>query len=58
MPGVPTHNNLSEQSIRPLVTRKISRGTHSPEGSETLTGLASLFRTWMAQHLNSSLGQV
>ena len=71
IPGVPAHNNLAERSVRPLVvTRKISGGTRSPKGSETRMGLASLFGTWMAQHLNpfhqclatltmkSSLGQV
>jgi hypothetical protein len=71
VPGVPAHNNLAERSIRPLViARKISGGTRSPKGSETRMGLASLFGTWAAQHLNpfhqclalltskSSLGQV
>jgi transposase len=71
IPGVPSHNNLAERSIRPLVVaRKISGGTRSPKGSQTRMGLASLFGTWMAQHLNpfqqclatltlkSSLGQL
>jgi|SRR5450755_507810 transposase len=71
VPGVPAHNNLAERSVRPLViARKISGGTRSPQGSETRMGLASLFGTWIAQHLNpfhqclaalattSSLGQV
>jgi transposase len=72
IPGVPAHNNLAERSVRPLVVaRKISGGTRSPKGSQTRMGLASLFGTWMAQHLNpfhqclallssssSSLGQV
>jgi transposase len=53
VPGVPAHNNLAERSVRPLViARKISGGTRSPKGSETRMGLASLFGTWMAQHLN------
>jgi transposase len=53
VPGVPAHNNLAERSVRPLVVaRKISGGTRSPKGSETRMGLASLFGTWMAQHLN------
>ena len=53
VPGVPAHNNLAERSIRPLViARKISGGTRSPKGSQTRMGLASLFGTWMAQHLN------
>jgi transposase len=71
VPGVPAHNNLAERSIRPfVVARKISGGTRSPKGSQTRMGLASLFGTWMAQHLNpfhqclatltskSSLGQI
>lgn len=71
IPGVPSHNNLAERSVRPLViARKISGGTRSPKGSDTRMGLASLFGTWMAQHLNpfsqclatltlpSSLGQL
>lgn len=71
VPGVPAHNNLAERSVRPLVVaRKISGGTRSPKGSQTRMGLASLFGTWMAQHLNpfqqclatltlkSSLGQM
>ena len=53
VPGVPAHNNLAERSIRPLVVaRKISGGTRSPKGSQTRMGLASLFGSWMAQHLN------
>jgi hypothetical protein len=69
--GVPAHNNLAERSVRPLVVaRKISGGSRSPRGSQTRMGLASLFGTWMAQHLNpfshclaalqtvSSLGQL
>lgn len=53
MPGVPAHNNLAERSVRPLViARKISGGTRSPQGSQTRMGLASLFGTWIAQHLN------
>jgi hypothetical protein len=53
VPGVPSHNNLAERSVRPLViARKISGGTRSPKGSQTRMGLASLFGTWMAQHLN------
>ncbi len=53
VPGGPAHNNLAERSVRPLVVaRKISGGTRSPKGSETRMGLANLFGTWMAQHLN------
>lgn len=53
VPGVPAHNNLAERSVRPLVVaRKISGGTRSSKGSQTRMGLASLFGTWTAQHLN------
>jgi len=53
IPGVPSHNNLAERSIRPLViARKISGGTRSPKGSQTRMTLTSLFATWMAQQLN------
>lgn len=53
VPGVPAHNNLAERSVRPLVVaRKISGGSRSPKGSATRMGLASLFGTWIAQHLN------
>ena len=53
VPGVPAHNNLAECSVHPLViVRKISGGTRSPKGSEASMGLASLFGTWTAQHLN------
>src|SRR6266568_7080587 len=53
VPGGPAHNNLAERSVRPLVVaRKISGGTRSPKGSETRMGLANLFGTSMAQHLN------
>jgi transposase len=56
VPGVPAHNNLAERSVRPLViARKISGGTRSPKGSHTRMGLASLFGTWTAQHLNPFL---
>jgi transposase len=50
---VPFNNNLAERSVRPLViARKINGETRSPKGSQTRMGLASLFGTWMAQHLN------
>jgi transposase len=53
VPGVPSHNNLAERSVRPLViARKISGGTRSPKGSATRMALFSLFGTWMAQGCN------
>ena len=53
VPGLAADNNLAERRIRPLaVTRKISGGTRSPEGSTTRTRLASLFATWQARGLD------
>jgi transposase len=50
---LPADNNLAERSLRPLVvSRKISGGTRSSEGSKTRMGLASLFETWQARGLN------
>lgn len=70
-PEVPSHNNLAERSVRPLViARKISDGSRSPNGSQTRMALFSLFGSWAAQGLNpffqclaglshqNSLGQV
>ncbi len=51
--GLSADNNLAERSLRPLVvSRKISGGTRSSEGSKTRMGLASLFHTWQARGLN------
>lgn len=51
--GLSADNNLAERSIRPLVViRKISGGSRSDEGTKTRMGLASLFETWHARHLN------
>ncbi len=53
IPGLSPDNNLAERRIRPLaVTRKISGGTRSPEGSATRMALTSLFTTWQARGLN------
>ena len=49
----PSDNNPAERSLRPLViSRKISGGTRSEQGTETKMALASLFGTWRAQGLN------
>ena len=49
-PGLASHNNLAERSVRPLViARKISGGTRSPRGSRTRMTLQTLFATWAAQ---------
>jgi transposase len=52
-PAVPATNNAAERSLRHLVvSRKISGGTRSTEGSATKMALASVFGTWRAQGLN------
>ena len=52
-PGVPSDNNAAERSLRPLVvSRKISGGTRSGQGTDTKMTLASLFGTWRAQGLD------
>ncbi len=52
-PGVPATNNAAERSLRHLViSRKISGGTRSPQGTTTRMTLASLFGTWRAQGIN------
>ena len=52
-PAVPSDNNAAERSLRPLVvSRKISGGTRSKQGTDTKMTLASLFGTWRAQGLN------
>jgi len=52
-PRVPADNNAAERSIRPLaVTRKISGGTRSEQGTDTKGVLATLFGTWLLQRLN------
>lgn len=46
-PQVPSENNFAERTIRPrVIARKISGGTRSEAGSQTMTVLSSLFATW------------
>jgi transposase len=46
-PEVPPENNLAERALRPtVIARKVSGGTRSPRGSETMMILRSLFGTW------------
>lgn len=46
-PAVPSENNPAERAIRPrVIARKISGGTRSPAGSQTMAVLSSLFATW------------
>jgi hypothetical protein len=52
-PRVPADNNAAERSIRPLaVSRKISGGTRSEQGTQTKEVLATLFGTWFLRRLN------
>ena len=52
-PDVPADNNAAERSLRHLViSRKVSGGTRSEQGTERKMTLASIFGTWRAQGLN------
>ena len=52
-PRVNPDNNAAERSLRPtVVSRKISGGTRSEQGSETKSVLASLFGTWRLRGRN------
>jgi transposase len=52
-PRVASDNNAAERSLRgPVVSRKISGGTRSAQGSATKSVLASLFGTWLVQGVN------
>ena len=53
-PRAGADNNPAERSLRPpVVSRKISGGTRSGQGSETKSILASLFGTWRLRGQNS-----
>jgi transposase len=55
-PGVPGENNRAERSLRHLViSRKVSGGTRSEQGTSSKMALASLFGTWRARGLNPFL---
>jgi transposase len=46
-PQVPCENNAAERSVRPrVIARKISGGTRTSAGSQTMCVLSSLFATW------------
>jgi len=52
-PRVAPDNNAAERSLRgPVVSRKISGGTRSRQGSETKSVLTSLFGTWQLSGLD------
>ena len=53
-PQVPPDNNAAERSLRHVViSRKISGGTRSQQGTDTKMTLASIFGTWRAQGVNT-----
>jgi transposase len=55
-PAVPSENNAAERSLRHLViSRKISGGTRSDQGTSSKMALASLFGTWRSRGLNPLL---
>lgn len=55
-PAVAPDNNLAERSLRhSVISRKISGGTRSAQGTQTKLTLATLFGTWRAQGLNPYL---
>ena len=55
-PQVPPDNNGAERSLRPLViSRKISGGTRSEQGTDSKMVLSSLFGTWRARGLDPLL---
>lgn len=52
-PAVPATNNAAERSLRHLVvSRKISGGTRSRDGTEDKLTLASIFTTWRQRGLD------
>ena len=52
-PKVPPEDNPAERSLRHLVvSRKISGGTRSEQGTDSKRPLASLFGAWRAKGLN------
>jgi transposase len=55
-PAVAADNNLAERSLRhSVISRKISGGTRSAQGTQTKLTLATLFGTWRAQGRNPYL---
>jgi hypothetical protein len=54
VPGLSADNNAAERMLRPLViTRKISGGSRTAEGTATRMALSTLFGTWKARGLNT-----
>lgn len=54
VPGLNADNNAAERMLRPVViTRKISGGSRTPDGTATRLALSTLFGTWTARGLNT-----
>src|SRR5437763_6217321 len=54
VPGLSADNNAAERMLRPLViTRKISGGSRTPQGTATRMALSTLFGTWKARRLHT-----
>ena len=52
-PDVPPDNNAAERSLRQLtISRKVSGGSRSADGTATKIALATHFGTWQAQGVN------
>jgi hypothetical protein len=53
-PEVPPENNAAERALRPsVIARKISGGTRSARGSDTMAVLRTLFATWSLRGLRT-----
>ena len=51
-PDLPLDNNAAERTLRPLVvSRNVSGGIRSKQGTQSKLTLATLFTTWQAQKL-------
>ena len=52
-PAAPSDNNAAERGLRHVVvSRKVSGGARSAQGTDTKMTLNSLFGSWRAQGLN------
>ncbi|HZK67438.1 MAG TPA: transposase [Chloroflexota bacterium] len=52
-PGVPSDNSAAERAIRPaVISREISGGTRTDQGTSTKDTLAGIFGTWAVRGLN------
>lgn len=52
--GVPSGNNPAERALRPtVIARKVSGGTRSAKGSDTMAALRTLFGTWTLRGIDT-----